>query len=48
MKSHFVDDGEIKKLLAYVKKHPSNSLKEIIDEFNFNSLPISINQNVKK
>ena len=41
MKSHFVDDGEIKKLLSYVKKHPSNSLKEIIDEFNFNSLPIN-------
>ena len=41
MKSHFVDDGEIKKLLAYDKKHPSNSLKEIIDEFNFNSLPIN-------
>jgi SepF-like predicted cell division protein (DUF552 family) len=41
MKSHFVNDGEIKKLLSYVKKHPSNSLKEIIDEFNFNSLPVS-------
>ena len=41
MKSHFVDDGDIKKLLSDVEKHPSNSLKEIINEFNFNSLPVS-------
>ncbi len=40
MKSQFVDDKDIKKLLNF-QKHPPNSLKELIHEFNFKSLPVS-------
>lgn len=48
MKSHLVDDLDIKNLLSDVEKHPPSSLKKISDKFNFNFLSVSTSSKCEK
>ncbi len=44
MRSHFVDEEDIKQVFLRIKKHPPQSLKEVGYRFNFTNLPIPNSQ----